>query len=114
MTVRDTPAKRNRRVRIEEPTEVTDTDTGKTTRTWLMVGRAWVMIGPLEGREYWEAQQQESSITHQVTGTWEEFKNVTADFRLVLEGRTFNLLGPPRNQQEAGVLAVMMVEEVTR
>lgn len=111
--VRDTPAKRNQRVRIEKPTETTDTDTGKVTRTWEDCGRAWVMIGPLEGREFWEAQQQSSSITHQITGTWEEFQNVGADWRLQIDDRTFNLLGPPRNKREANVLAVMMVEEVT-
>lgn len=110
--VQDRPAKRNRLIRIEKPAETT-TD-GKTTTTWTLFGRAWVTVEPLTGREYWEAQQQASSITHRIRGTWGDFENVTADFRIALGGRTFHLLEPPLNIEEANVLAELLVEEKKR
>ncbi len=110
--ITDTPAKRNRKIRIEKPTE--STSAGKTTRTWATFCFAWVSIAPIEGRELWEAQRQESSVTHKITGTWGDFRSVTADFRIQYGSRTFNLLEPPRNIEEVGVLAEVMVEEVLR
>ncbi len=112
MTVFDDPSKRNRHVRIEKPTETTTG--GKTTIVFAKFANAWVMIQPLTGREYWEANRQASSITHKITGTYLDFQNVTADFRIVFASRTFNVLEPPRNIDEEDVMIEMMVEEETR
>lgn len=110
--ITDTPAKRKRKIRIEKPTE--STTTGKVSRTWATFGFAWVSIEPLESREIWEAQRQESSVTHKITGTWGDLQSVTADFRIQYGSRTFNLTEAPRNIEEAGVLGEVMVEEVLR
>ena len=114
MMRRDRAAKRNKFVEIEKPTETVTA--GETARTWTrpgaLFGKAWVSIEPLNGREYWEAERQDSSVTHKVTGLWNEFSSVTADMRLKYGTRYFNLTEPPRNVGEISELAEVMVEEV--
>ncbi|HUT89194.1 MAG TPA: head-tail adaptor protein [Thermoguttaceae bacterium] len=114
MMRRDRAATRNKCVEIEKPTE--SETAGELSRTWTrpgaLFGRAWVSIEPLSGREYWEAERQDSAISHKVTGLWNDFSSVTADMRLKYETRYFNLVEPPRNVGEAGALAEVMVEEV--
>ena len=110
--VRDNPTSRNRLVRIEKPAQTTTS--GKTVETWALYSRVWVRIEPLSGREYWDAKEQTSAITHKMTGAWGEFENVKADFRVVYEGRTFHLAESPRNIEEANVLAEMLIVEETR
>lgn len=110
--IRDNPNKRNRKVRIDKPTETTTN--GKTSTTWALFGRAWVSIEPLAGREYWEAKGQSSNITHQIEGAWEEWENVTSDFRIVYDARTFHLTEPPQNVEEANIVARMLVFEEKR
>ena len=110
----DRAAKRNKFMEIEKPTEtVTE---GELSRTWTrpgsLFGRAWVSLEPLNGGEYWEANRQDSSVTHKITGVWADFASITADMRLKYGTRYFNLTEPPRNIEEAGTTAVMMVEEV--
>ena len=110
----DRAAKRNKFVEIEKPTETVTA--GELARAWTrpgsLFGRAWVSIEPLNGREYWEAERQDSSVTHKVTGLWNDFTLVTADMRLKYGTRYFHLTEPPRNIDEAGTTAVLMVEEV--
>jgi len=108
----DDPGKRNRLARIEKPTETVTA--GKTSTTWATYAHAWVSIEPLTGREYWEANQQASTITHRITGTYQDFEQVTADFRIALGTRTFQLLETPRNLEEANVLFEVMVAEAKR
>ena len=110
--ITDTPAKRKRKIRIEKPAETTAV--GVTSRTWATFVFAWVSIEPLSSAEIWEAQRQESNVTHKITGTWKDFQSVTADFRIQYGSRTFNLTEAPRNVEEASVLAEVMVEEVLR
>jgi len=112
LMVTDKPSQRNKHVRIEKPTETVTA--GKISTAWTEWAMAWVKIEPLAGREYWEAQQQASSITHKITGLFSDFEKVTADFRIVWDSRTFKLLEPPRNIEEASVIYEMNVEEETR
>ncbi len=112
MTVTDKPSTRDKYVRIEKPTQTTTG--GKTVETWDLLARAFVAIKPLTGREYREAAEQASSITHLVTGLYEDFDTVTADFKIVWEDRTFHLLESPRDIEEAHVIYEMAVEEETR
>ena len=110
--VQDDPGKRNKLAVIEKPTQTTTA--GKVSTTWASFARAWVKLEPLSGNEYWEANRQASSITHKITGTYHDFENVTADFRIKINGRTFNLKESPRNIEEANVLFEVMVEEGKR
>jgi head-tail adaptor len=110
--IHDDPHKRNNRVMIQKPTETTTA--GQTTTAWADFAYAYVGIETLSGKEYWEAQRHESSATHLLTGTWDDFENVTADFRIAFGSRTFQLTEPPRNIDEADVVAKVQAEEATR
>lgn len=108
----DQPGKRDRQVTIQQPTETVSD--GKITRTWADLRKVWVQVAPLLGREYWEAKQQASTATHKVTGQYFDFEDVTADYRLALGSRTFNLLEKPRDLEDSHVIVEMMVEEEGR
>ena len=110
--VTDDPYKRDSHVVIQKPT--TTTTAGKPTTTWADFALAWVAVVPLGSQEDWKAKRAESNITHAIIGTWDDFENVTADFRIVYGTRTFNLTETPRNVEEANVTAEMRVEEAKR
>ena len=110
--VMDNPGKRNRLVYIEKPTETTTL--GKTVTTWATSGKAWVSVVSLTSFEYWEAKRQAADITHKITGLFHDFEHVTADMRLKLNQRIFNLTEPPRNVEEMNVVYEMMCQEEVR
>lgn len=47
----------DRRVRIEQATEVQDPATGEPVRTWGLVREVWANVRPLRGSEFSAAQQ---------------------------------------------------------
>ena len=112
MSVRDNPGKRNRKVVVQKPTQATTL--GKTVTTWADVGIAWVQIETLTSFEYWEAKRQAADITHKITGLFHDFENVTADMRIKLNTRVFNISEPPRDVEEAHVVYKMMCMEEVR
>jgi SPP1 family predicted phage head-tail adaptor len=60
------PGELNKKVTIERPVDTPDAQTGAPVRTWEDVATVWAKIEPLAGREFWQAQQSQSAVTHQV------------------------------------------------
>ncbi len=97
-------------VKIEKPT--TTNSEGEPSVAWSTLRHVWVKLVPLTSREYFQAAQIQSDVTHQVTANWDEFKDVTSDMRLKYGTRVFEILEPPRNVEERNREATFMVREV--
>lgn len=53
------------RVRVEQTVSV-DNGVGGKTRSWQTVAKRWASIEPISGREFREASQTNSTVTHRV------------------------------------------------
>ena len=62
------PGELNKKVTIQRPVHGTaDESTGAVPTTWEDVAGVWARIEPLSGREYFQAAQVQSEVTHRVT-----------------------------------------------
>ena len=84
------------RVEILEPTSVTTDAAGGETQDYIATSEAQVWIKPLRGREFLEAKQVVSEVTHRIVGHYDELKHVTSAFRLrdIQDGREFDVEVP--------------------
>jgi len=100
--------KLNKFVRIENPTNVSDSQLGFTT-TWALAEEVWAAVEPLTAREYFQAGVVDPRITHRVR--MRHTANMKHDSRIVLGARTFHPLQPPVNVDESGAELTMNCEE---
>ena len=81
------------RIRIQQKTEARSTTGQVTNAGWALVAKRWGSITPLRGREFMEAQQISSDVTHRVRMRY--YRGLTSDHRLkvILDGtdRTFHI-----------------------
>jgi SPP1 family predicted phage head-tail adaptor len=84
--------------------------TGNVTTSTVYAG-----IEPMTGREYWNAVQVQSDITHKITLRYRGDIALTADMRGVIGGRVFHFASQPRNIDERDakweVLAIEWVQD---
>ena len=97
------------RVTIQTFTEARDI-AGGVVRTWADSATRWAQVQPLTGREYFDAQQVKSDVTHMVT--MRKYTSVTTTNRLVHNSRNFNILSV-QNIDERGKKMVLMCKEET-
>lgn len=69
------------RAQLQAPVEVNG-DEGEIARTWLTIGQRWIDAEPLTGREFWQAQQVHSDVTHRVRMRFDP--QITNKHRLLL------------------------------
>ena len=72
----------NRRVTLQSRTE-TQGSTGEVTWTWADVDTIWAAIEPIAGREYFAAQQMQSSSTTRIRIRYRH--GVTAKMRVMYQ-----------------------------
>ncbi len=77
------------RVKVQEDQGTTKNAMGEPIEDWVTIKTRYAKIEPLTGREYWDAQQIKSNVTHTVTMRFCE--GLTTKMRLVFQGRIFNL-----------------------
>ena len=103
--MRQTPTgKRNKYVTIEQP--VAPASRFATGGTWAKVADAWASIEPLAGREYWNAQQVQSVVTHRIKILYRA--GITSDMRIQHGERYFNIasvVDPEERHVELEILA---------
>lgn len=90
------PGQLRHEVAIEEPKE--ENVAGENRVTWLTRAIAFAAIEPLSGREYWQVAQIHADVTHRIR-LW-YLPGLTPKMRIVLDGRVFNFLTPPRTIDE--------------
>lgn len=66
--------------------------TGEPDETWVDVAQVWASVEPLVGREFYEAQQVQSSVTAKLRLRWRP--GVNAGMRVVHQGKIYNLAHP--------------------
>lgn len=97
------------RITIQSATEAQDAH-GGTTRTWADVATVWGSIEPLRGREFMNAQQLQSEVTHRVQLRY--YAGVTTAYRLRFGTRLFNIVSVLNPSERNIELEIMAVESV--
>ncbi|MFI8616489.1 phage head closure protein [Acidovorax sp. NPDC077693] len=94
----------DKRVRFEKPSDVV-ARFGHRAEGWALVKEAWVRIRPVGSNERLAASQMQSGQTHVVeTGYHPALAVAVGSWRIVFGTRTFNIVGLPRNRNEANEL----------
>ena len=78
------------RVTIERPDRATDPRTGQAVPTWSAVATVWAAVRPRSAGETEQAKQTVHTVTHEVRLRYTA--DLTADCRLVLNGRRLNVV----------------------
>ncbi len=105
----------NKRITVQERIE-TDTETGDIEETWNAVATCWAAVKPLRGREFWQAQQVQSEVTHKVTTRWVD--GVTTDHRILFRRRgggklrIFNIMSVINVEEDNVILEMLCKESV--
>jgi SPP1 family predicted phage head-tail adaptor len=102
------PGKLNKRILLQRCVETEDGFGGGAT-SWVDVAYAWASIEPLEGREYYQAQQINSAITHKVRIRYRD--GITPDMRFVYNGRTFHIDSVVNEREERRFLVIRCQEK---
>lgn len=99
------------RISIERPS-VTVGDYGHRVTGWDVVMECWAKVRPATGKERESAYQMQSMISHVViTRFYPELKEASGEWRIVFEGREFNIQGFPKNQNEEDAYLYFNVKE---
>lgn len=76
----------DRRLVLEAPLNTPD-EIGGVDRSWVFVDVIWARVVPLVGAERFEAEREESAITHVISVRWRP--DITGAMRLRLGARIF-------------------------
>ncbi len=79
------------RVRIEQPVDTRDPDTGGVITTWQLVAEVWAAIEPLSTREFIQAAAVQSSITGRIVIRYRD--GLASNLRVVHKGQVLNPAG---------------------
>jgi SPP1 family predicted phage head-tail adaptor len=104
------PGEFNRPLNLERRTLTVDAN-GENVETWSVITRLWANVRPLSGREFFEAAQLKSDITHRVRIRY--YGNITTKDRLDLDGRKMNIAAPIIREGEGREAMTLMCVEVT-
>lgn len=66
-----------------------DPVTGIVTEGWNVVAKRWATVEPLRGRKWFEAQQVQAEVTHQIYMRY--MPDITPDMRIRFRGRDFDV-----------------------
>lgn len=97
-----------KRVTIQRPRNDTDA-AGDTASEWIDVACVWAAVEPLSGREWFAAQQHQSSVTHRVTIRYR--RGIEASWRVLLDCRALYIDGPPIDERERHEWLTLMCVE---
>ena len=97
-------------ITLQAPVRSRATD-GQSKPTWSDKGEVRARIQPLSGREYWLADQVQAEVTHRVT--LRAYPGLTADWRVLFQGRIFNVISVRSADEEMGRWVEAMCREVT-
>jgi SPP1 family predicted phage head-tail adaptor len=100
------------RVQIQTATETRDAH-GGTVLAWATATTHWGDVQPLTGREFFQAQQVSSDVTHKITlRYYRSVLNPTQ--RLIHDGRVFNIRSVQEIDERRRTFTVMCAEVTER
>lgn len=75
---------------------------GEPIANWVNVFKnaVWGSVEPLSSRELLNGAQMQADITHKIRIRYRADLDLTADMRILLGDRVFNIMGPPRDIEE--------------
>lgn len=101
--------KMRHRITIEQKTRVPD-GAGGYTESWLPFAAVWAAVDPISGKEYFEAQQIQSAVTHKIRIRYRS--GIIPSMRVNFKGRIFAMTSPPINWEERNRDMLLMCSEV--
>ncbi len=99
--------KLNQRIILQQYTPTQDSS-GSVTEAWTTLATVWAAIRPLQGREYWAANQEQIEATHEVTIRWR--RDVSSINRILFGSRIFDIKAAI-NTDEANKWLIMICME---
>lgn len=97
-------------VEVQAQTE-TRGDQGQIGRDWKTIAKRWASIEPLSGREFWQAQQVQSTVTHRVK--MRHYDGLDRGLhRLRHRSRTFNIQSILDPMEQREMMELLCVENV--
>lgn len=98
------------KITIEQKTKVSD-GAGGWTETWVaFASNVSAAIDPVSGKEFFEAQQTQSSVSHKIRIRYKP--GVLPSMRVNFKGRIFAITSPPINWEERNRDMMIMCSEV--
>lgn len=103
------PAQFRNRITFQNHTQTTDA-MGDAISAWVVHSTRWAMIKTVQGKEFIQATavQGERTVRFVVRYT----KGLTNDMRILYDGRTFEIIAPPINDDELNKTLTIMAREV--
>jgi SPP1 family predicted phage head-tail adaptor len=98
------------RHRITFLEDVTVTDgIGQEITEWVEFKKAWAMIKTVKGSEYVAAGAERATITYRFIIRYTT--GITSDMRISYQGRTFDIIEPPINDDELNKTLTILAKE---
>lgn len=103
-------AKRLReRITIQQPARVADAH-GQMVETWTTFATVWAAIEPLQGREFFSAQQENAETKTRIRIRYRE--GVMPDMRVVYDSRYYNIRSVINPREHDREMQLMCTEGV--
>ena len=99
-------------VTLQRDAGTTNTSYGEPVTDWIAVADVYAAIEPLNSREFFNAVQVQSNLTHKVTFRFRSDLSPTAKYRIEHGSRYFHLDGPLRNIDERNAVWEAFAVEV--
>ena len=93
-----------------ESAAATENSLGEDVETWSTFATARAQIIPINGKEYFSANQEQSSVTHKITMRY--LAGVNTKMRVNYGGRIFNIEAVINFQERNREIQIMAVEDV--
>lgn len=97
------------RVTLQQFTQIDDGGGGHT-EGWADVAAVWASVDPLIGKERYEAQQIQATLSHKIKMRYRA--GVKPSMRVLFGVRVFNILSPPIDPEERHRELHLLCEEV--
>jgi SPP1 family predicted phage head-tail adaptor len=98
------------RVEVQRPVEVRN-QYGENEHTYETVVICWALVRPLRGKEFWSAQQLQSSLTHKITMRLESLV-VRPGWRLLFRDRILDIKTVQDVESARFQVEIMATEQV--
>ena len=101
----------NKRITFQKNVE-TENEMGDFITEWINGKSAWAMVKTVKGREYVQAAsvQAENTVRFVIHYT----PGISNDMRIIYDGRTFEIIAPPINDDELDKTLTIMTKELSR
>ena len=97
----------DKRITVEQLSDARNSF-GEPVPTWTVVKTVWASIEPISGKEFFQARQEQSEVTHRIKT---KASGITPDMRVKYGSRIFTIMAVI-NEGERGAMFTVMAKEV--